>query len=80
MAVDAGDEQCRAAGYHESAHIVIACELSLPISPKGTWRGVTGRISNSKACYGMESTLGLHMECGRAARSFSISWSATFLG
>src|SRR5216110_236977 len=37
MAVDAGDEHCRAAGYHESAHIVIACHLGLPISPKGIY-------------------------------------------
>jgi hypothetical protein len=37
MAIDAGDEHCRAAGYHESAHIVIACDQGLPISPKGIY-------------------------------------------
>lgn len=37
MAVDAGDEHCRAAAYHESAHIVTACDLGLPISPKGIY-------------------------------------------
>jgi hypothetical protein len=37
MAVDGGDERCRAAGYRESAHIVIACHLGLPISPKGIY-------------------------------------------
>jgi len=37
MAVDAGDDHCRAAGYHESAHLVIACDLGLPISPKGIY-------------------------------------------
>lgn len=35
MAIHANDERCRAAAYHESAHIVIACFLGLPISPKG---------------------------------------------
>jgi len=35
MAADAGDAHCRAAAYHESAHIVVACEQGLSISPKG---------------------------------------------
>jgi len=31
----ASTERCKAAAYHESAHIVIACQRGLPINPKG---------------------------------------------
>jgi hypothetical protein len=37
VTVDAGDEHCKAAAYHESAHIVVACLLGLPISPNGIY-------------------------------------------
>jgi len=35
MTIGADDMTCRAAAYHEAAHIVIASAVGLPISPKG---------------------------------------------
>jgi hypothetical protein len=35
MPLHADDICCRAAAYHESAHIFIACFLGLPVNPKG---------------------------------------------
>jgi hypothetical protein len=35
MTLGADDDTCRAAAYHESAHLVIACVAGLPIHPKG---------------------------------------------